>query len=196
MWFTLKISSSFIFGLIKNIASCCWPPFIAPFLSSIFYHKTVILHKIAFCFKLHHKCRIWLFHDFPIERQQNRITSVEKWHQNLNKKPECDPHNLMEKPEAAEKWSLYVHFLQHNGHKKNSCSVCLFYINIFSRFSLRNPQSFRPPAQFFKRFSVQAWFFKSITLVFYWPKLLNGINTYKYITITGFSIFRELYTSV
>lgn len=25
----------------------------------------------------------------------------------------------MEKPEAAEKWSLYVHFLQHNGHKKN-----------------------------------------------------------------------------
>ena len=119
MWFTLKISSSFIFGLIKNSLLLLAPIYCTIFKSSIFYRKTVILHKIAFYCKLHHKCRIWLFHDFPIERQQNRITSVEKWHQNLNKKPECDPHNLMEKPEAAEKWSLYVHFLQHNGHKKN-----------------------------------------------------------------------------
>ena len=146
MGFTLKISSSFIFGLIKNSLLLLAPIYCTIFKSSIFYRKTVILHKIAFYCKLHHKCRIWLFHDFPIERQQNRITSVEKWHQNLNKKPECDPHNLMEKPEAAEKWSLYVHFLQHNGHKKNFMFRLSFFIikdghcacdlpsNIFSRF--------------------------------------------------------------
>ena len=123
-----NIFKFYFWPIIKNNSLLLLAPiYCTIFKSSIFYRKTVILHKIAFYCKLHHKCRIWLFHDFPIERQQNRITSVEKWHQNLNKKPECDPHNLMEKPEAAEKWSLYVHFLQHNGHKKNSCSVCLFY---------------------------------------------------------------------